>query len=516
MQTLFMRIFFYCFFLFLLTIGHSPLHAQLPDGTIAPDFTVTDLNGTTHNLYEKLDAGKIVILDIFATWCGPCWSYSEKNSLEKIWQKYGPLGTDEVFIFYIESDPGTTIEDIEGTGNYTFGDYTANINFPIFSTSSINTLYNQINYPTVYMICPNKRTTEIGQITLSEAADLFDNSCSVPTGVDNGELLFLESNLIPFCKDEYYTPAFRFQNVGTNDILNARFDLSINGQIIEEDFLWEGFIQPFETTKINFPSINLFADQDKNINVLLKKVNEELDSTPLNNSVFGKKPSPKAFTEKINVEIKTDAFGYEVYWEIRNKNGVAIAKGGNDLVEPGQSKPPNVLQGNPNGYYHSDTLYTHQVELPYMGCYEFYIIDDYKDGVCCKYGDGFFRLKDQNGKVVLEGGESFSILYQDFERTTSLVATNEVTNTSSVNIFPNPASTFLNVQIQKTQQGKGNISIYNNLGQLVSPPSTFLHSQKTSLQTIDPSTLTPGIYLLRLQLDNEFSTHKFVVEYKGV
>ena len=32
--------------------------AQLPDGSIAPDFTATDINGTTHNLQSYLDEGK--------------------------------------------------------------------------------------------------------------------------------------------------------------------------------------------------------------------------------------------------------------------------------------------------------------------------------------------------------------------------------------------------------------------------------------------------------------------------
>ena len=49
------------------TIGFS----QLPNGSVAPDFTITDIEGEEHNLYSYLDSGYAVIIDFSATWCGP-------------------------------------------------------------------------------------------------------------------------------------------------------------------------------------------------------------------------------------------------------------------------------------------------------------------------------------------------------------------------------------------------------------------------------------------------------------
>lgn len=76
-------------------------NAQMQSECISPDFTATDLNGTTWHLYDILNSGKTVYIDISATWCGPCWNYHNTGNLENLYNTYGPPGTDEVMVFYI-------------------------------------------------------------------------------------------------------------------------------------------------------------------------------------------------------------------------------------------------------------------------------------------------------------------------------------------------------------------------------------------------------------------------------
>ena len=61
----------------------SALSAQLPSSAQAPDFTATDLNGQTWNLYDSLASDKIVVLEVSATWCPPCWAYHNSGAMHR-------------------------------------------------------------------------------------------------------------------------------------------------------------------------------------------------------------------------------------------------------------------------------------------------------------------------------------------------------------------------------------------------------------------------------------------------
>jgi PKD repeat protein len=144
------------------------LSAQLPNGSIAPDFTATDLNGVSHNLYSLLDAGKTVVLDISATWCGPCWSYHESGNLENLYNQYGPNGTNEMMVFLVEGDASTGLSDLNGTGSNTAGNWVAGTPYPILDNAGIANSYQIAYFPTVYVICPNRTLTIHDQETTAQ------------------------------------------------------------------------------------------------------------------------------------------------------------------------------------------------------------------------------------------------------------------------------------------------------------------------------------------------------------
>jgi hypothetical protein len=46
----------------ILLLGSASVKAQLPNGSVAPDFTATDINGVEHHLYDYLAQGYTVVL----------------------------------------------------------------------------------------------------------------------------------------------------------------------------------------------------------------------------------------------------------------------------------------------------------------------------------------------------------------------------------------------------------------------------------------------------------------------
>ena len=77
----------------------------------------------------------------------------------------------------------------------------------------------------------------------------------------------------------------------------------------------------------------------------------------------------------LDVQVQTDQYAGETSWEILNEESEVVAV-----------SPP----------YQNNTLQNHMVFLP-SGDYEFVIMDAFGDGICCGFGEGWYRISNNCG-----------------------------------------------------------------------------------------------------------------------
>ena len=72
--------------LLLLLLVSTSSYGQLDGRGIAPNFTLVDITGESHDLYDYLDKGTVVVLDFFAVWCSIC--KADAAYLDQVYELY--------------------------------------------------------------------------------------------------------------------------------------------------------------------------------------------------------------------------------------------------------------------------------------------------------------------------------------------------------------------------------------------------------------------------------------------
>jgi hypothetical protein len=491
----------------------SNTYAQLPDGSVAPDWTLTDLNGTSHNLYTYLDDGYTVFIDFSAVWCPPCWSYHQSGALDALYENHGPTGyphvnsntTDEVMVFYIEAD-ANNVASLGGNGGNTQGDWITGTSYPIICTdgtvnnNTVSSDYAISYFPTIYMICPDRLITEVGA---QPSPYNSVNACPPPASTNDDARTFGYTGETLTCEGDL-TPNVTFQNYGLNPLTSLTIDVSVNGSPISST-PWQGNLATYSTDNITLPPLSNLADNDMvEIDVLMP--NGTTDANPSNNPTvsFNVDLATQNTATMITVTIITDRYGSETTWDVKNTMGQTIQQGGpyNDLTANGTTPQTPV-----------------DITLDPSECHTFTIYDAYGDGINSGYGNGSFTVSDANGTTLASGGtftdedgdawktgnssppspswNCVNSLCVDPGDGTGSYSTqslcqaacgvssiNEVN--SKISIFPNPAKNKINIV-----GAFESLEVYNIYGELV-------FSDDNTRKNIDLSKFSSGLYTINL------------------
>ncbi len=176
----------------LATAFTSRSQVYYPDGTaISTTATLTDLNNVSHDLFTMTNAGKHVIIDLSATWCGICWGYHQSEVLDRYYNLYGPTGTSEVKdaeVFLYEVDNSTDMADLQGTGTNTQGDWITGTTHPICDPANSNSVVLKFvqpgqtyGLPAIFVVCEDKKLYKLSNSLTNEVnlRDYIAGKCGI-------------------------------------------------------------------------------------------------------------------------------------------------------------------------------------------------------------------------------------------------------------------------------------------------------------------------------------------------
>jgi flagellar basal body rod protein FlgG len=170
-----------------------------------------------------------------------------------------------------------------------------------------------------------------------------------------------------------------------------------------------------------------------------------------------------------------DRNGHETTWQLIDDNDNIVASGG------------------PYEYYFGQVeateLHTITVNVSADQCLKFVINDLTGNGICCNVGEGYYRIIDGYGNIVIDGDGDFG--YQASHNLYSREgnAVQEMKSEESYNIYPNPAKETLTIEGKSMKQ----IVIYNTTGQIVKKIDC-----NEDVININIEEYTAGIYLLNI------------------
>lgn len=118
-------------------------------GTAAPAFSLKDLKGADVTMAQQ--AGKVVIVNFWATWCGPC--KAEMPILMKLQQVHGPAGLVVLGVSMDEEGASVITPWLQKTKFVVDGKPTA-MNFPILiGTPAVSTAFGEVEaLPATFII----------------------------------------------------------------------------------------------------------------------------------------------------------------------------------------------------------------------------------------------------------------------------------------------------------------------------------------------------------------------------
>ena len=285
-------------------------------------------------------------------------------------------------------------------------------------------------------------------------------------------------------------------NSGLAELTSLKFEVSVDDAEPTVK-TWEGNVASGQTFKVAF-DVDV-TEGTHNVDVKIVEANgekyEESKSVSVNKEGWVEYKTESAETE-MTIEVIQDKYGSQITWELLGSDYSVLASGG----------PYENLKGQA-----AIELHRANVKVPMGECVKFIIKDSKANGICCQYGDGFYRILNSKGKVVYNGAGDFgaeascviSIVEGIEEEPEPNPGEGIEEVTSSVNMYPNPVSDKFYIE---TEVEIEEAVIYDVFGR---QQVTETLSRQGDL-VVDVTNLNSGVYFVKIVTSEGEIVKRFV------
>lgn len=276
------------------------------------------------------------------------------------------------------------------------------------------------------------------------------------------------------------SPQVILRNDGATELTTATISYNVNGGT-PIAYTWTGSLPYLSKDTLVLPEITFTPETQNNLVVTVSEPNGQVDQYNDNNEKsqsFG--VTTTYFQAPITLVLRTDERPLETTWEVLNQNGEVVKNGG-PYTEPNKV---NIVP----------------LSIPENGSYRFVIRDLGGNGICCQHGTGLYKIADKTSQTIYTGNSFLREETVDFM--VSGVTGIESISNASINVTPNPATTYLEVEIPSEFKQGAQLSLYDVSGRCV---YTHFKAEAGKVK-IAVDNLARSIYMLIIRVGDKTQT----------
>lgn len=282
----------------------------------------------------------------------------------------------------------------------------------------------------------------------------------------------------------YVQPHITIRNNGSDNLTSLDINYTMNNGT-PTTYQWSGDLAFLESEMVVLPESNFGVIDMNTLTISVENPNEQTDEYPNNNARSLNIPKALESDPTVLLILKLDNNPEETTWEFTNSQGDVIHEGG--------------------PYTNAGQQIVEQYSFESTDCYTFNIYDAGGNGLT---DGGSFAIG--FGSTIIAEGNNFGDKAEG-QFTVSFTGINDMDSNQSIEIFPNPVSDYLTLQINTSMEEQIQYSVIDPLGRELYKTNKGVVSAGQKDYTIDLSALNPGIYYISIEVGSQETIKKIIL-----